>query len=170
VSRSSSHHQRTADRALFTSQCRDPKWWWKRGVILAFMLVRARNLAIMLLLLVLPWQALGAVQMPAVHDHGAATIGLLAKTGANAASASHVDARHAGHDHHENGGVAAVQGSTSAAYDTCTEVCCSPTLAVDGALALAAADDQGLMIPFAMHRLPSRAPGSLERPPCNSLV
>ena len=124
----------------------------------------------MLLLLVLPWQALGAVQMPAVHTHGAATIGLLAKTDANAASASHVDAHHAGHDHHEHGGVAALQGSTSAAYGTCTEVCCSPTLAADGALPLATADHHGLMIPFAMYRLPSRAPDSLERPPRNSLV
>jgi len=149
---------------------RDPNRGRTAGVILAFMLVRARNLAIMLLLLVLPWQALGAVQMPAVHDHGAATIGLLAKTGANAASASHVDARHAGHDHHENDGVAAVQGSTSAAYDTCTEVCCSPTLAADGALPLATADHHGLMFPFAMHRLPSHALDSLERPPRSFLV
>jgi hypothetical protein len=133
-----------------------------------------RKLAVMLLVLVLPWQALGAVAMPAVHNHGDAAIGLLAKTDVNAASAAHVDARHAGHDHHENGGVAVVQGhdsgSTSAAYDTCTEVCCSPALAMDGALPLAAADHHGLMIPFATHCLPSRAPDSLERPPRNSLV
>jgi hypothetical protein len=133
-----------------------------------------RKLAVMLLVLVLPWQALGAVAMPAVHNHGDAAIGLLAKTDANAASAAHVDARHAGHDHHENGDVAAVQGndsgSTHAAYGACTEVCCSPALATDGALLLAPVDDHGLLIPSATYRLPSRPPDSLERPPRNSLV
>jgi len=138
------------------------------------MSVRIRKLAVMLLVLVLPWQALTAVAMPAVHNHGAAAIGLLAKTDANVASAQHVDARHAGHEHQENGGVAAVQGhdsgSTSAAHGTCTDVCCSPALAADGALPLPTADHHGLMIPFATHRLPSRAPDCLERPPCNSHV
>jgi hypothetical protein len=137
------------------------------------MLVRIRKLAAMLLVLVLPWQALAAVAMPAVHNHGAAAIGLLAKTDANAASAQHVNARHAGPEHHENGGVAAVQGhdsgSTSAAHGTCTDVCCSPALAADGA-PLATADHHRLMIPFATHRLPSHAPDSLERPPRSFLV
>lgn len=137
------------------------------------MSVRIRTLAVMLLVLVLPWQALAAGAMPAVHNHGAAAIGLLAKTDANAASAQHVDARHAGHEHHEDGGVAAVQGhdsgSTSAAHGTCTDVCCSPALAANGALPLTA-NHHGLMIPLATHRLPSRAPDSLERPPRSFLV
>jgi hypothetical protein len=128
----------------------------------------------MLLVLVLPWQALTAVAMPAVHSHGAAAIGLLSKIDANAASVLHADTRHAGHEHHENGGVAAVQdrdsGSTSVAYGTCTDVCCSPALVAHGALPLATADHHGLMIPFATQRLPSPAPDSLERPPRSFLV
>lgn len=137
------------------------------------MSVRIRKLAVMLLVLVLPWQALPAFAKPGVHYHGTAAIGPLAKTDANAASAHHVNAGHAGHDHHENGGVAAVQGhdsgSTSAAHGTCTEVCCSPALAADGAMPLAT-DHRGLMIPFATPRLPSPTPDSLERPPSSFLV
>jgi hypothetical protein len=137
------------------------------------MSVRIRKLAVTLLVLVLPWQALPAFAKPAVHYHGTAAIGLLAQTDANVASAQHVDTRHAGHERHENGGVDAVKahdsGSTSTAHGTCTEVCCSPVLAADGALPLAA-DHHGLMIPFATHRLPSPAPDSLERPPSSFLV
>ena len=138
------------------------------------MSVRIRNLAVMLLVLVPPWQVLPAVAMPAVHNHGVAAIRLLAKTDANAASAHHVDARHAGHAHHENGGVEAVQGhdsgSTSTAHGACTDVCCSPALAANGALPLTTADHHGLMTPLATHRLPSRAPDSLDRPPRSFLV
>ncbi|MEP6609547.1 MAG: hypothetical protein ABJA83_12820 [Burkholderiaceae bacterium] len=128
----------------------------------------------MLLVLVLPWQAVQAVAKPAVHYHGAAAIGLLAKTDAEAVSALHVDVRHAAHEHQENGGVAVVQsddsGPASAAHDTCTDVCCCPALAADGALPLATTNHHGLMTPFATHRLPSHPPGSLERPPRSFLV
>lgn len=123
----------------------------------------------MLLVLVLPWQALAAAAMPtALHHHDATP------DHAGAASVHRVHANPAGHQHHNHAWAAAVQdhesGSTDTTHGTCTEVCYSPVLAVDGALALAAADDHGLMIPFAMYRLPSRAPDSLERPPRNSLV
>jgi hypothetical protein len=130
------------------------------------MLMRVRRLAVVLLVLVLPWQAPAAMPT-ALHHHDATP------DDAGAASVHRVHAN-AGHQHHNHAGAAAVQdhesGSTDTTHGICTNACYSPVLAVDAALALAAADDHGLMIPFAMHRLPSRAPDSLERPPRNSLV
>ena len=128
-----------------------------------------RELAVMLLVLVLPWQALAAVAMPtAAHYHDATAVAV------SVAAPHDADTRHAGHQHREHGGVTLAQdqesGSTEAAHGTCTNVCHSPALAADTASSLAIADHRGLLIPFATHPLPSRAPDSLERPPRSSLV
>ena len=132
------------------------------------MSMRIRKFAVILLILVLPWQALAAVAVPSgLHHHHAMTVD------ASAATAHDADSHHAGHHQHEHAGAMLSQdqgsGSTDT-HDTCTDVCCSPALATDGEVTLAAADHRGLVIPFATHRLPSRAPDSIERPPRNSLV
>jgi hypothetical protein len=133
------------------------------------MSVCIRKLAVMLLVLVLPWQALAAVATPAAPHHHDATA-----AAASAATAHDADTHHAGHQHHEHTGATLAQdqgsGSTDTAHGTCTDVCCSPALISDGALSVATAIDHGSIIPSATHRLPSRAPDSLERPPRNSLV
>jgi len=133
------------------------------------MFMRVRKPAIVLLLLVLPWQVLAAVAMPgAAHHHEVTALE------AGAASLHHAHAHHAGHQHHQHAASNSAQhqesGSTNASHSTCTDVCCSPALAASCDLPLAATDQHGLMIPVATHRLPWRAPDSLERPPRNSLV
>ena len=133
------------------------------------MSVFVRNLAVMLLVLVLPWQPLAAVAMPtAFHHHGALTV-------AGGVAISHdADTHHAGHQHDQHAGVTLSQdqgsGSTDTTLGTCTDVCCSPALAADSALPFVAVEHGGSAIPFATHRLPSRSPDSLERPPRNSLA
>ena len=129
---------------------------------LRFMSTYVRKLAVMLLVVVLPWQAVAS--MPTALHHHEATV-----VEADAASAHHAGAHHDGrtgansaHDHES--------GSTGTAQGTCTDICCAAALVADATLPIAAADHHGLTIPFATHRLPSRAPDLLERPPRNSLV
>ena len=133
------------------------------------MFMRVRKLAAVLLLLVLPWQALAAVAVPgAAHHHDATALD------AGAASLHRTHAHDAGHPHHQHAASNSAQrqgsGSTDTSHAACTDVCCSPALAATCDLPLAATDQHGLMIPVAAHRLPWRAPDSLERPPRNSLV
>ena len=94
------------------------------------MSVRIRKLAVMLLVLVLPWQALAVTAMPTVLHHHYAT--------AVDASPHHADAHLAGHQHHGYAAANLAQdhgsGSTDTAHGTCTDVCCSPALVSDGAL------------------------------------
>jgi hypothetical protein len=131
------------------------------------MSMRVRHFAVMLLVLVLPWQALTVVAMPTgLHYHDA--------TAVNAEPLHHAHAHHAGYQHREHDGSTSPHnqepGSTDTSQGTCTEDCCSEVLVADGPVSLGIADHQGLIIPFATHRLPSRTPDSLERPPRNSLV
>src|SRR6266702_4766677 len=112
-----------------------------------------RKLAVVLLLLVLPWQAVASMPT-ALHHHEATAVD------ADAASPHHAAAHHAGptgatlaHDH--------VSGSTGTAQGTCTDICCAAALVADATLPIAAAGHHGLTIPFATHRLPSRAPDLL---------
>jgi hypothetical protein len=133
------------------------------------MSARIRNLAVMLLVLVLPWQPLAAGAMPtAFHHHGAIAVD------ASAATPHDANTHYTGHQHHEHDGATLSQdqgpGSNDTAHDTCTDACCSPALAADSALPLVAVEHRGSAIPFATHRLPSRAPDSLERPPRNLLA
>ena len=137
--------------------------------------MRVRQLALMLLILVLPWQSLAAVELPtAVHDHSAAVLGLLAKIGGDAGAAQHAHRHHAAHQDHDQEGPITVQehdpGSTDVTHSTCTNVCCSPALAASEAAPLAAANDHGWVIPCATAPLPSRPADRLERPPRSCLV
>jgi hypothetical protein len=123
----------------------------------------------MLLVLVLPWQALAAVAMPtASHHHDATAVNPTAATTRDA------NTHHAGHQHHEHAGATLAQdqgsGSTDTAHGACTDVCCSPALAAPDRSPLAPTDGHAWVIPFATHRLPSRAPDSLDRPPRSFLV
>jgi hypothetical protein len=130
------------------------------------MLMQARKLVVMLLVLLLPWQSFAALAVsPASHHHDAATeIGHLASV----AATHHGHEHYAANQHHDHAG-APSDPDGSAASASCTDVCCSPALVTIDPV-FAATIGHSWVIPFAMHRPPSRAPDRLERPPCSFLV
>ena len=137
---------------------------------------RLRQLPVMLLLLVLPWQTL-AVGMPtAMHEHDAARLPTSAE--ASVASSSDEHAHHAGHQQRADAGEPSVHHGESvpdaatpdAMSIECTDLCCFAALMGTVSLQLPATDRHGLVIPFFTHQLPSRAPDSLERPPRRFVV
>jgi hypothetical protein len=139
------------------------------------MSTRVRKLALILLILVLPWQSFAAVELPtAVHDHNAAVLGLLTKLHGGASGAQHEHRHHSAHQDHDQDGLTSIHdhdtGSGDSTHSTCTDVCCSPALAAPATSPLAAADNHGWAIPFAAHPLSSRPLDCLEHPPRNFLV
>lgn len=136
------------------------------------MSLRMRELALILLILVLPWQSVAAVEgTTAVYDHNAA-LWLPAEIDGDAAGAQHAHRHHAAQQHHDNDGPMTAQShdtdSTGATHGTCTDVCCYPALAAPVTW-LSAADNHGWAIPFAEHPLASRPLDCLEPPPRNLL-
>jgi hypothetical protein len=132
------------------------------------MSMRVRKLAMMLLVLVLPWQAVTAASMPAsLHHHASIAIE------ADAATPHDGHAHPAYHQHADHNGSTLAQddesGSADTAHGTSTDISCAAALVADATLAVAAAGRHELTIPFATHRLPSPAPDLLERPPRNAL-
>jgi hypothetical protein len=141
---------------------------------MADMSVRIRKLALMLLILVLPWQSLAAFELPtAVHDRHAAVLGLT-KVSGDAVSAEHVHRHHAADQDHDNDGRVTVQNddtdSSDTAHTACTDVCCSPALAAPAALSPSDLANHGWAIAFAAPPLASRPLDCLEHPPRSSLV
>jgi hypothetical protein len=126
------------------------------------MLMRARKVVVTLLVLLLPWQSFAALAIsPASHIHDAAEIGQMA----GAAGTHHTHERHVVDRHPANVDASSDHDDGSPGGSTaCTDVCCSPALVTIDSV-FAASRGHCSVIPLAMHRLPSRAPDRLERPP-----
>ena len=137
---------------------------------------RLRQLTVMLLLLVLPWQTLGAGMPTAMHEHDAA--GRPTSAGSSVASSGVEHAHHAGQQKRADARVTSVHQGESLPNDAmpgamsieCIDLCCFTALIGTESLQLPATDRHGLVIPFFTHQLPSRAPDSLERPPNRFVV
>ena len=129
--------------------------------------MQARKVVVTLLVVLLPWQSFAALAIsPASHHHDAAEVG----HPASAAATHHLHEHHVADQHHDVTGASPDpdDGSTAESIP-CTDICCSPALAtIDPAFT--ATNGHSWVIPFAMHRLPSRAPDRLERPPRSLLV
>jgi hypothetical protein len=133
------------------------------------MLMRARNLVVMLLVLMLPWQSFAALAVStAAHHHDGAAGGHAASIDG---TAHHAHDSRAADQNHDHAGISSDPGDGSTAIDaTCADVCCSPALATYDPMLFATMNHHGWVIPFAMHRLPSPALDPLERPPSSFLV
>ena len=137
---------------------------------------RLRQLTVVLLLLVLPWQTLAAGMPTAMHEHDAA--GRPTSAGSSVASSGDEYAHHVGHRQRADAGVTSLHHGESVPNDAtpgamsieCMDLCCFTAVIGTASLQLPATDRHGLVIPFFTHQLPSRAPDSLERPPNRFVV
>ena len=130
---------------------------------------RVRHLAVMLLLLVLPLQALAAAMMT-----GAST----AHHSVIAALSGHGDAvkSHSGTGHHHSGlaGLLPHQhgngGHESVACSGCADCCCPISLVAANTVNVPAFDGGEAAVPFVPPAVPDLLPHRLERPPRNLLA
>lgn len=129
---------------------------------------RICHLAVVLLLLVLPLQALAAGLMLVVSQtYHANSLAGFSTTVAHGEEVGPTVAAH--HEHSGAGGLVPHHhdgdGSTDSACSGCGECCCPVSLLSAQSVAIAAIDGSGASVPFLASPVPDVLPHRLERPP-----